>query len=71
MDLWYFYERKMEIETDQGEADQDEQLPLGLRWLQESLAFDENKIMLFRHWQLTKGDSDRFIATNDQTSVPF
>ena len=31
MDLWYFYERKMEIETDQGEADQDEQLPLGLR----------------------------------------
>ena len=32
MDLWDFYEQKMERETDQGEADQDEQLPLGLRW---------------------------------------
>lgn len=31
MDLWDFYERKMEEGTDLGEADQDEQLPLGLR----------------------------------------
>ena len=31
MDLWDFYEQKMERGTDLGEADQDEQLPLGLR----------------------------------------
>ena len=31
MDLWDFYEQKMERGTDQGEADQDEQLPLDLR----------------------------------------
>ena len=31
MDLWDFYEQKMERGTDQGEADQDEQLPLGRR----------------------------------------
>ena len=31
MDLWDFYEQNMERGTDQGEADQDEQLPLDLR----------------------------------------
>ena len=31
MDLWDFYEQKMERETDLGEADQEEQLPPGLR----------------------------------------
>ena len=31
MELWDFYEQKMERGTGQGEADQDEQLPLGPR----------------------------------------